>query len=368
MSATFCSWSVHVSPPCPVCQRSCRLGPLGPNSILVEPARGAQARGSPPLRGREPTARALKTQRVLREGFDEVFLDGFFHGDPHPGNLLLLEDGRYGILDFGLCGRITPEMREMLGVLSLAVALRDADTAARALYRLGQGDARVSIAALRDELASLFARYLGRSIQDVDATMLLHELLSLAVRHKIRVPPEYSLLGRAGATIEGIVRSLDPEVDVSAVAAPYAERLLLERVGGGDLGGGLSRALLQFQGFSQDVPLQLSQLLADLSSGRFSIGLQAEPVDRLAGAIVTAAFAVSLSILGSAFVLGAFIALSGEHWEVLGVPVVAAFGAWMGFTIFGFVSAYVALRPRLKKLSLGALLKRRLGGRGGPTS
>jgi hypothetical protein len=53
---------------------------------------------------------------------------------------------------------------------------------------------------------------------------------------------------------------------------------------------------------------------------------------------------------------------------VLGVPVVAAFGAWMGFTIFGFVSAYVALRPRLKKLSLGALLKRRLGGRGGPTS
>ena len=87
-----------------------------------------------------------------QEAFDEVFIDGFYHADPHPGNLLLLKDGRYGILDFGVCGRLTPQMRETLIVLALAVAIRDSDTAARTLYRLGHAESRVSISDLRDDV------------------------------------------------------------------------------------------------------------------------------------------------------------------------------------------------------------------------
>lgn len=291
-------------------------------------------------------------ERILREGFDEIFLDGFFHGDPHPGNILLLKDGRYGILDFGLCGRLTPQMRETLVVLSLAVALKDADTAARTLYRLGQSDARVSISELRDDLTGLFHRYVGQKIQDVDATLVLQELMLLAMKHKIRVPAEYTMLGRAGATIEGIIREFDPDIDVAKVAGPYAEQLLMGRVGPDQLQGGIYRLLLQMQGMSQDLPLQLSQILSDLAAGNFSTNVRGASLDRITSTLLVAATAISLSILGGAFVIGAFIALSQVQWTIYGVPVVAVMAAVAGGTIFSWVSAYLLLRPRMRKLRL----------------
>ena len=294
-------------------------------------------------------------ERTVREAFDEVFIDGFFHADPHPGNLLLLDDGRYGILDFGLCGRLTPQMRETLVVLALAVAIRDADTAARTLYRLGQGEARVDISELRDELSTLFDKYLGRSIRDVDSTMLMQEILLLAMRHRIRIPPEYALLGRAAGTIEGIVREFGPDLDVAKVAAPYAEKLLLDRVGPDNVQGGLYKALLQLQGLSQDVPMQVSQILADLSAGNFNVTVSGKSVEKLQQSIVMSAAAICGSILGGAFVIGAFIGLAQADWSFFGIPLVAIIGAIAGATVFSWVSAYVVLRPRMKKVSVSGL-------------
>jgi len=295
-------------------------------------------------------------ERILREGFDEIFIDGFFHGDPHPGNILLLSDGRYGIIDFGLCGRLTPQMRETLVILTLAVALKDADTAARTVYRLGTGDARASLSDLRDDLNAHFNRYLGKSIKDVDASLVLQDLLGLVVKHKIRIPPEYALLGRSSATIEGIIRELDPEIDIAKVSAPYAEQLLMSRVAPGEIQGGLYRTLLQFQGYSQDVPLQLTQILSDLAGGNLAFQLRGPAVDRLTNTILMATMAICFSILGGAFVVGAFATLAQMPWQVHGIPIVALLGGMAGATIFSWVAAYVVFRPKLKKISLGRVL------------
>jgi ubiquinone biosynthesis protein len=250
-------------------------------------------------------------------------------------------------------------MRETLVVISLAVALRDSDTAARTLYRLGQTDTRVSIAQLKDDLAALFQSYLGRRIEDVDSTLLLQELLTLALKHKIRVPPEYTLLGRASATIEGIVRQFDPDLDIAKIATPYAERLLIERVGPDNLQGGLYRALLQFQGLSQDVPLQVAQILNDLAGGNLSVNLRGAAVERLTETLLVATAAISGSILGAAFIVGSLIALSRMGWSVLGVPLVALLAGALGLTIFSWVVAYVVFRPRLRKLRLSGILGKR---------
>lgn len=306
--------------------------------------------------------------RICQEAFDEVFVDGFFHADPHPGNLFVLSDGRYGILDFGLCGRLTPQMRETLVVLGLAVALKDADTAARTLYRLGQPDHRVNISELRDDLESLFARYLDRRLEDVHAKLVLQELMSLAIRHKIRVPAEYTMLSRAGATIEGIVRDFDPELDIAKVAAPYAERLLMGRIGPQDLQGGLYKAALQLQGLSHDVPMQLSQLLADLSAGNFAVNVKGQSLDRLGTAILVSATALSMSILGGSLVLGSFLALTYQGVSIAGVPLLAIFASLGGLAIFFWVSAYVIVRPKLRKIRLSDLVGRRVATRSAPAA
>jgi ubiquinone biosynthesis protein len=315
--------------------------------------------GIPFTRLPEGLDRRAVAKRILQEAFEEVFLAGFFHGDPHPGNILLLEDGRYGILDFGLCGRLTPQMRETLVALSLATALKDADSAARTLYRMGQSDSRVSISALRDDLQALYARYLNRRIEDVDSTLMMQEILRLAIRHQIRIPAEYTMLGRAGATIEGLVRSLDPDLDIAVESMPYAQKLMASRMGPENLEGGLSKILLQFQGLSQDLPIQVSQILSDLSAGNLQVNLQGRSVERLNQTLLIATAGISGAILGGSFVIGAFIALSRVDWTMFGIPIVAIFGAMAGATIFAWVSAYVVIWPRLRKIRLSNLLSPR---------
>ena len=192
--------------------------------------------------------------------------------------------------------------------------------------------------------------------------------MSLAIKHKIRVPPEYTMLGRAGATIEGIVRDFDPEIDVARIAGPYAERLLFGRVGPDQLQGGMYRLLLQMQGLSQDLPLQLSQILSDLAAGNFATNVRGAALDRITSTLLVATTAISLSILGGAFVIGAFMALSQVQWSVYGVPVVAILASAAGGTIFSWVSAYILLRPRLKKLRLRDWIGRGRRGIGGRPS
>ena len=301
--------------------------------------------------------RAAVAERLVREAFDQVFVDGVYHADPHPGNLRYLPDGRLAILDFGLTGKLTPQMQETLIVLAVAVSVRDAETVARTLYRLGQGDERVNLSAVRDDTTRVLNQYLDRSIADIDSTLLMQDVLTLGMKHRLRIPSEYTMLGRAGATLEGIVRDLDPNLDVAAVVRPHAERLLLSRVGPDQMETGLYRALLQFQGLSNDLPLQLSQILSDLAAGKTQVRVLGAPLERLQGAVLMAGVVIAGAIVSGAFIIGAFIAFANAPWTLFGLPFFGVLGAVIGVGVAVWVALYAIFRPRLKKLSLLKLLR-----------
>jgi ubiquinone biosynthesis protein len=186
--------------------------------------------------------------RNLVEGiFEHLFVDGVFHGDPHPGNLFVMDGNRIGFVDFGVVGQMTKSMQETVVLLCLAVALKDPETVARLLYRLGVPDSRVNLSALRTDVAQLFDSYLGVELQNIRSEALTQELLQLAVKYGIRVPKDYAILTKASITMEGVIRKLNPEMDVLAVAMPYARRLLYDRVNPLSASGGALRTLLQAQ-------------------------------------------------------------------------------------------------------------------------
>jgi ubiquinone biosynthesis protein len=164
------------------------------------------------------------------------------------------------------------------------------------------------------------------------------------------------MLGRAATTLEGIVRELHPRLDVAAAAKPYAERLLKDRVAPENVQTGLYRALLQFEGMSHELPLQLSQIVSDLSTNRFGVRVSGRPLEQLSASILSAAYTVSGAILGGAFIIGSFIGLAQADWTIGGVPLVGVVGAVVGLSCIFWLGTYVLLRPRLKKLSLVRLL------------
>jgi ubiquinone biosynthesis protein len=302
--------------------------------------------------------RKTLARNILDDSFRQLFQDGLFHGDPHPGNILVLEGDVIALLDFGMVGRLTHAMQETLVSLCLAVALKDSDSVARILYRAGVPDERANLMGFRTDIESILYRYLPTTLGQVSARNLLRDLLDLAVKYRIRVPKEYAILSRAAVATEGILRSLHPEMNIAEVALPYAKKLLADRYDPSLLQGGLMRTLLRVQSFAHDLPVQVSQVLMDLEAGKFSVNVQATQFDQLNRTLRGAAVVAFLGLCACGFIVGAFISLSQTPHTVGGLPLLGLVGVGAAAMLFGAVFTWYLFGGRVRKLRLSRWFKR----------
>lgn len=290
---------------------------------------------------------------ILEGAFNQLFVDGLFHGDPHPGNLLVLEGPVLALIDFGLVGRVTRQMQDTLVQLVLAIGLKDSDSAARILYRLGTPDQRTNLLAFRKDIDEILGTYLPTSLKDVDTRHLLADIMNLAVKYRIRIPREFAILSRAAIAVEGILRSLYPDMPIGEIFLPYAKQLLADRYDPNALlqGGGLMKTLLRLQGVADEVPLQLQQLLLDLESGKFSMTIKSDQVEELNSSIRALAVVAFAGLCACGFIIGTFIAFANKPLELWGVPVMGLLG--IAATVFLFSTAVVRQSWKgFKKLSI----------------
>jgi ubiquinone biosynthesis protein len=302
----------------------------------------------------------LLARQILDASFHQLFTDGLFHGDPHPGNVLVLEGNRLGLLDFGLVGRMHKGMQESIILLVLAISLKDPDTVARLLYKAGIPDQRIDLHRFRADIGDLLDNYLGVKLSEIDSGTLLTDLVDLALKYKIKIPKEYAVLSKAAATTEGLLRVLDPDLDVVEAALPYAKQLLFERYNPTSMSGGLLRLLLQLQGFLQDTPQQLSQILMDLEGGKFSVHVRNEELQKVNGSLKALGIVVFMSTVASALIVGAFTLVGrsppdqggGTTW-----PLPALVGLALAAMLFGAVLTWTFLSGRLRKLSVRRWMK-----------
>ena len=286
-------------------------------------------------------------RRVAVMGADAIFkmafVDGFFHGDPHPGNLLLTPEGNLALLDFGMVGYMSQGDIEALSRLFIAVIQRDASAALRGLEGLGVRYEPEVRADLIQDLRDFLFKYSGLTVGEVTLGQALSELISLVRRYRLQMPPVFPLLTKALVTAEGISRSIDPTLNVFEIARPYARRLLNDRLKPGYLVETAREHALEYARYVEDYPEQIHQLLTELEDGELEVQLRhrglndlGSEVDvlanRLVFAIVTGALLIGSSMIG-AFVQG------GPRVPFLGVPLVS----FIGFTVASVMAAIVLL-------------------------
>ncbi|CAN5214487.1 AarF/ABC1/UbiB kinase family protein [soil metagenome] len=265
--------------------------------------------------------------------FKMAFEDGFFHGDPHPGNLILTPKGELALLDFGMVGFMSRGDIEALSRLFIAVIQRDAAAALRGLEGLGVRYATEVRGELVQEMREFLFRYSGLSVGEFTLGQALGELISLARRYRLSMPPVFPLLTKALVTAEGLSRSIDPTINVYEVARPYAHRLLRERYAPTALLERSQERTLEYARYLEEYPEQIRQLLAELEDGELAVKVNNRDLDELFGevdvlanrlvfAVVTGALLIGSSLLGA-------FATGGPQVPFLGVPVVA----FAGFTL-----------------------------------
>ncbi len=327
--------------------------------LVMEYVEGTKITSVPPEQAHD----ALKI--VLDIAFHMGFKDGIFHADPHPGNVFVTPDGRICILDFGLVGRLTANMQQNLIQLSLAVATRDAETTARLIYRIGRPVDRVPLNEFRDHVADLMARYLVRRLDEVDAASLVQALMDTAIRYKIRIPPDYALLAKAAVTIEGIVRTLAPNLDITSTIMPYARELIAERYSPQAVGKLAIRSAVGLLDQAQEIPLLASQLLNDLEAGRLQLRVSHPEMDRMSRTINDLGTKLFLGMVAMALIMGTFFIAAQYPWEWRGWNLWGVFGALASLSLFGLVILWHVAYTRMRKVSLRALISLWARGRGG---
>ncbi len=298
-------------------------------------------------------------RHVLDASFQQLFTDGLFHGDPHPGNVMVLAGDRIGLLDFGLVGRLTRGMQESIILLVLAISLKDPDTVARLLYKVGIPDERINLHQFRADIHDILERYLGLKLAEVDSGVLMKELVDLAMKYKIKIPKEYAVLSKASATTEGIIRQLDPELDITEVALPYAKQLLYDRYNPASMSGGFLRVLLQLQGFLQDTPQQLSQILMDLEGGKFHVTVRNEELSKLNTNVKTLGILLFAGMIAASLIVGAFslVGRGSEGSTHTTWPIAALVGLALAAMLFGAAVTWTLVSGRLKKISVRRFFK-----------
>ncbi len=268
-----------------------------------------------------------------------IFRHAFFHGDPHPANILHLDDGRLGLVDFGLAGRLTDADMSRLTRLFVDAATENVSALPRRLADLGVRYPREREDELRSRLEELYYRYYGARLSEIDPIEAIREGLDLIYTMNLRLPTRFVILDKAIATLGSVAAEVYPDFNVFEVAKPYARQLVAERLSPRRLALRTRREAQELGEIALDVPRQIHDVLEELRDGELSMRISNPGVDDLAHHIDVAVnrIAVALVILGGLVGSSLIGVLGGGGPHVLGLHLVSvigfvisgAFGFWL---------------------------------------
>ncbi|HEY8908768.1 MAG TPA: AarF/UbiB family protein [Desulfosporosinus sp.] len=166
---------------------------------------------------------------ICKALLQQILRDGFFHGDPHPGNIFVLPGGRIAFVDFGIVGNLTPMMKRNFANFLGALTRRKTKTMVKAMLQLGVVPKDVDLDRLSQDLDTLRTKHLETSVAETSIPELVNDLLNIAFHHRIEVPTDFILVGKSLLTIEGIVHELDPTMSVAELAKLFRSEFIKER-------------------------------------------------------------------------------------------------------------------------------------------
>ena len=265
----------------------------------------------------------------------EVMADGFFHADPHPGNFFVLPQNVIGAMDFGMVGHLTEVDRINLVRLYIASVRMDADAVVEQLIRMGAAAARVNRPTLKRDITRLLDKYYGLPLKEIRAQDVVSDIMPIAWRHHLSLPPDLWLLGKTLAMMEGVGLQLDPDFDIFAVSKPFVDKLAREMWSPWVWGPPMLDQLQAWIDVLAIAPRAGTRLLHGLESGELPLDLNMSVQKPTLETMDRALTRLSVSMLIAAFILALAFLIPRASTSpvvtaliVLGFLVSAGLGVW----------------------------------------
>ena len=241
--------------------------------------------------------RKVMSERLVRALFHQVLIEGFFHADPHPGNIFFLRDGTISLIDFGMVGRLTQDMKHNFASMVIAMMRQNTEGMIQAVLRIGIVPDEVNLPRLTDEVDQLREKYLDVPMSRISLGEAISDLFKVAFRHHIRIPSDFTLLAKCLLILEGIVEKLDPELSILDMAEPFGIQLLKERYRPSTIAGRIWNNITDYSDLLVSLPKQMKELIRDLLRGRIHLEVSVPELDLFLRKLDTISNRISFSIV-----------------------------------------------------------------------
>ena len=283
--------------------------------------------------------RSKLTTLLFRAFFKQVYIDGFFHADPHPGNIFYLEDGRLALLDCGMVGRLDPRTQQILTEMLLAIVDLDGRRCSQLTLELAEGGQQVNLNRLTNDYDRMLRKYYNRSVSQINFSEVIYEVLQVSRNNKVRLPSNMGLYAKTLANLEGVTRSFYPQVNLLEEIRPLMADVFRRQLLGERPVETLLRIGLDFKSLSLRSPRLVELLLDRVTSETLKWNLNIPRLDILAISIEDSANRLSFSILVGSLIMGAAIISTGSATTQVSVlsnvlfAVASLLGLWLVLSI-----------------------------------
>ncbi|MFH6769068.1 AarF/ABC1/UbiB kinase family protein [Gaetbulibacter aquiaggeris] len=249
-------------------------------------------------------------RRLAISYFKQIFEYGFFHADPHPGNLLVLPNSHICYLDFGMMGSMLPRDISIFGRLFIAITNKDVRKVIKALQQLSNNAPIANMRDLEFDINEFLEKYYVRDIHENEMSTILLELKDIIIAHGLKVPTYFFLFARSLVTIEGVIEKLDPNLEQFEIVKPYLKKSASQKYNPLMIGKKVANSLLELTNYMEDFPSDLKNAIRKINSGKIKVDLTHQGIDpmvhtlqRITKQLIAASIMVALILSASLFII-----------------------------------------------------------------
>jgi ubiquinone biosynthesis protein len=279
---------------------------------------------------------------IARRGADAflemVLTHGFFHGDPHPGNVLILPDNVICLLDYGIVGRLDEGLKSFISDILFAIVNRDVDEVVSQLLFAGDISDNLDVRALKRDIATFIDSYYEIPLHDIEVGRMLLEFIEIVTLYNIRIQPDLMLLVKALVIIEGMGRALDPDFDMIEHLRPFLEKAWRQKFSPRRISRDINSIMLSYLNLARDFPRDLKEIVNRINRNKFKIDLEHRGLDKFTTDFDRSVNRLSSSLILAALIVGSSIIMQTSRGpQLLGFPVLA----FLGYTVAGVIGLWL---------------------------
>ncbi|RUM40977.1 MAG: AarF/ABC1/UbiB kinase family protein [Desulfobulbus sp.] len=269
----------------------------------------------------------LIAERGANLVMEQIFVHGFFHADPHPGNIFIMPDNVICFIDFGQMGRLSLKDREDFADLVLNLVSADAGKVAAGVLKVTSQQGTLDQDALELDIGDFMDRYLYLSLGELKAGKILQDLLELVSRHKLSLKPNLYLMLKAMTTVEGVGLLLDPDIQLINLARPFLKRIKVGQIKPTRLAKEVGETGMEYLALLRDLPDEARSIISQLRRGKMKLEFEHRGLRALENSLDRASNRIAFAIVLAAQIIGSSLIIRSDippHWH--GIPVVGLAG------------------------------------------